>query len=222
MAARVAEVRARVAAACERAGRDTAEVTLIAASKWQPVEAMLAASEAGITDFGENYVQEAAAKVRELAARPGPADLPRFHLIGHLQSNKAQGAIDACDVVHSVDSVRLAAALERAAHGGKKPVFIQVNLAAEESKGGVLAADVPSLVARVRESPSLALLGLMTLPPAGPPEDARAWFRALKQLAVEHGLEGLSMGMTDDFEVAIEEGATHIRVGRAIFGERRS
>jgi pyridoxal phosphate enzyme (YggS family) len=218
---RIEAVRGRIARACGRAGRDASTVTLIAVSKTRPAEEVAAAWGAGLRDFGENYVQEGARKFGEAAALiggPHPAPFIR-HFIGHLQSNKVNMAVDAFDVIHSIDAPGL---LERAGHRATRrlPVFVQVNLAGEASKGGAAPGDVPALVDRARQSANVEILGLMTIPPPGAAEDARTWFRQLAALARTHGLHHLSMGMTDDFEVAIEEGATHIRVGRAIFGER--
>ncbi len=222
IAASIAAVRARIARACERSGRPLESVTLIAVSKSQPVASIREAIAAGITDFGENYLQEARAKSEELARARAPASpAPRLHFIGHLQTNKAHSAVDVCAAVHSVDSARLALALDRAAQGRRLPVFLQLNLSGEPGKSGVAPVDLGGLLRTAQALPALMVLGLMTVPPAADdPERARPWFRALKALAHEHGLEGLSMGMTNDFEVAIEEGATHLRVGRSIFGER--
>ena len=214
-------VQARIAAAARRAGRNPASIRLVLASKTQPGEAIRAASRAGARDFGENYVQEAIAKRAELA------DLTeiRWHLIGHLQTNKAKAAASAFALIHSVDSVRLAEALGRAQPSPRVRALIEVNLAAEASKSGVPPDGVAALVDAVRGK--IEIEGLMTVPPpAAGAETTRPYFVRLREmrdrLAVQSGLalSELSMGMTDDFEIAIEEGATIVRIGRAVFGER--
>jgi pyridoxal phosphate enzyme (YggS family) len=221
--ARLAELRERVALAARRAGRDPAAVTVVLASKTQPPEAIRAAYAAGAREFGENYVQEAAAKQDALADL---GDL-RWHLIGHLQTNKARDAANRFALIQSLDSARLAAALGRVRPAPRVPVLIEVNAAGEVSKTGVEAAGLERLIEAARAA--VDILGLMTIPPAAPdPERARRYFAALREmrdrLAAATGLtlSELSMGMTGDFEVAIEEGATIVRVGRAIFGERAS
>ena len=213
----LAAVRERIGSACDRCGRDPREVTLIGVTKTRPAKDVVDAVAAGLTDFGENYVQEGRPKFEEARLRTA-APFGR-HFIGHLQRNKVNDAVDAFDVIHSIDSLRL---LEAVGHRAMRnvSVFIQVNLAGEASKSGAALADVSALVDRARSMEPVTLLGLMTVPPPGPAEAARPWFRQLRELARSHGLSHLSMGMTDDFDVAIEEGATHIRVGRAIFGER--
>lgn len=222
IAARVEGVRARIAAAAARAGRDPAAVTLIAVSKTQPAGALVEALAAGVTDFGENYVQEGAAKAAALAASRQPGEpVPTLHLIGHLQRNKARAALGAFAILHTVDSPRLLAALAAAAPPRPVPIMLQVNVAADAGKSGVTVAELPALIREAAACPAVQVLGLMTVPPADPdPEAARPHFAALRRLAAEHGLGALSMGMSHDFEVAIEEGATYVRVGRAIFGER--
>lgn len=218
IASRIAAVRGRIESACARAGRDPASVTLIAVSKTQPAAAIAAAWTAGVHDFGENYVQEGSEKVRQVRALIGPA--PRFHFIGHLQRNKAREAAEAFAILHSVDSERLLAALS-ASRETSLQVMLQVNIAREQSKSGADPADLPGLAAAARSAEGIELLGLMAVPPESvAAEDSRPFFRQLRELARDNGLDGLSMGMTGDFEVAIEEGATHVRVGRAIFGER--
>jgi hypothetical protein len=221
--ARLAELRERVALAARRAGRDPAAVTVVLASKTQPPEAIRAAYAAGAREFGENYVQEAAAKQDALADL---GDL-RWHLIGHLQTNKARDAANRFALIQSLDSARLAAALGRVRPAPRVPVLIEVNAAGEVSKTGVEAAGLERLIEAARAA--VEILGLMTIPPPAPdPERARRHFAALREmrdrLAAASGLalSELSMGMTGDFEVAIEEGATIVRVGRAIFGERAS
>ena len=210
-------VRERIARSCERVGRDPASVTLVAVSKGHPAATIAAAADAGVRHFGENRIQEALPKIEEAT---GAGVEATWHLVGHLQSNKAKAAASAFDVIHSVDSARLLARLDTAAPA-PRDVLLQVNVAAEPQKQGIAPDEVEALVQAARAAGSLRLRGLMTIAPiAADPEEVRPVFRALKLLAERHGLPALSMGMTDDFEVAIEEGATLVRVGRAIFGER--
>lgn len=217
VAANVAAVRRRIAEAAARCGRTAAEVRLIAVAKMQSATLVRDAVAAGVCDIGESYVQEAMAKHAVLHAQA-----IRWHLIGHLQRNKAARAVQVFDVVHTVDSPALAAALARHATARTRPlpVLIEVNVAGESSKSGIAPAALPAVLDAVHGEPSLALEGLMTIPPADEPEEARRVFRALRQLRDAAGLRELSMGMSDDFEIAIEEGATMVRVGRAIFGAR--
>jgi pyridoxal phosphate enzyme (YggS family) len=210
-------LRARIAAAAERAGRDPAAVRLIgasSASKGVTTEAVLEALEAGLTDFGENYAQEVADRVAELGPTAARAT---WHFIGHLQRNKATAVLDTCSIIHSVDSLRLAQTLSlRAEHPFR--LLLEVNVAGEASKYGFFPADVSDVVATISHLPNVELAGLMTMAPqVDDPEDTRPVFQELRRLAQANGLPELSMGMTDDFEVAIEEGATMIRLGRAIF-----
>ena len=210
-------VRERIARSCERVGRDPASVTLVAVSKGHPAATIAAAADAGVRHFGENRIQEALPKIEEAT---GAGVEATWHLVGHLQSNKAKAAASAFDVIHSVDSARLLTRLDTAAPA-PRDVLLQVNVAAEPQKQGIAPDEVEALVQAARAAGSLRLRGLMTIAPiAADPEEVRPVFRALKLLAERHGLPALSMGMTDDFEVAIEEGATLVRVGRAIFGER--
>jgi pyridoxal phosphate enzyme (YggS family) len=225
IAARLTAVRERIARAANRVKRDPAAVRLVLASKTQPPEAIRAAYAAGAREFGENYVQEAATKQDALVDLQDLEDL-RWHLIGHLQTNKARDAANRFALIHSLDSARLGLALGRARPAPRVRVLIEVNAASEASKSGVAAADVERLIEETRAT--VEILGLMTIPPpASDPERSRSHFVALRatrdRLAAATGLalSELSMGMTDDFEVAIEEGATIVRVGRAIFGERR-
>ncbi|MEZ5319988.1 MAG: YggS family pyridoxal phosphate-dependent enzyme [Vicinamibacterales bacterium] len=222
-------VRRRLDAAARRARRDPASVTLVAVSKTFPADRVREAVEAGQRVFGENKVQEGADKARTLAA-DGHDDL-RWHLIGHLQSNKAKKAAEAFSCVETVDSVALAGRLgaAAAAAGRRIQVFVQADLAGEATKSGAPEADVPAVARAVLDQPALDLRGLMILPPfPDDPEDSRPWFRRLRELRdrlVANGLPAdhladLSMGMSHDFEVAIEEGATLVRVGTAIFGRR--
>lgn len=222
--ARLGRVRARVAAAAARAGRGVDEVTLVAVSKRKPTEAIVDALAAGCTDFGENYVQELQAKAAELATQ---ANL-RWHFVGHLQRNKARHvlAIPALAMIHGVDSAALVAELERRAAAASRTVeaLVQVNVAGEASKRGCPPDGLEALLDSAADCEHLVIVGLMTMPPIGPPEQGRPHFQALRALRDAHGgstrLPELSMGMSHDFEVAIEEGATLIRVGTAIFGER--
>ncbi len=217
VAAGAGRVRERIDRACERAGRDPASVTLIAISKGQPAGAVRAGYEAGLRHFGENRVQEALPKIAEAS---GAGVEATWRLVGHLQSNKARAAASAFDAIDSVDSAKLLARLDAAAPT-PRDVLLQVNVAAEPQKQGVAPDEAGALIEAARACGNLRLRGLMTIAPiATDPEDARPVFRALRLLAERHGLPELSMGMTDDFEVAIEEGATLVRVGRAIFGER--
>ena len=216
---RIAGVRERIAAACARAGRDPGDVTLIGVTKTHDASAVAAAHAAGLRDFGENRVQEAAPKIE--AVRAAGIDAT-WHLIGHLQTNKIRAALGLFDILHGVDSGRLGEAISASA---TRPVRVlaQVNVAGETSKHGVSAEDAPPLVERLRELPNIDVIGLMTVgPQADNPEEVRPVFRSLRALRDRLGLRELSMGMTDDFEVAVEEGATMVRVGRAIFGERGS
>lgn len=222
IAERAAAVRERIARACARAGRDPASVRLIAVSKTFGPEAVAEALVAGIREFGENRVQEALAKipaVAELAAQRGlPA--PTWHLVGHLQTNKARAAAGAFAILHGIDSTRLLQALDRAAAASTR-VLLEVNVAGEPTKFGFAPEDVAGAVALAQTLPHIEVAGLMTVAPrAEDPEAVRPVFRGLAELARQLGLPELSMGMTEDFEVAIEEGATMVRIGRAIFGER--
>jgi pyridoxal phosphate enzyme (YggS family) len=225
VAARVADVRARVERAARRAGRDPSAVTLVAASKQQPAERLRAAFAAGVRIFGESRVQEAMAKMREL-----PAEI-EWHFLGPLQTNKVRQAAAAFAVIHSVDRLRLAQALdaEGARTGREVTCFLEVNLGGESTKHGWSENELILALPALRSLERLRPLGLMAIPPPAPEiESSRAWFRALARLrdhiASMPGWSGfpgmLSMGMSDDFEVAIEEGATHVRVGSALFGGR--
>lgn len=213
---RLAAVRARITLACERSGRQPDEVTLIAVSKTFPAEAVEAAWQAGLRDFGENRVQEGAAKAAALEA----LDIrPAWHLIGHLQRNKVKEAIQRFAILHAVDSERLLETIEGLASAPVR-VLIEVNVAGEETKFGVSPAEAPRLVAFARSLRNVRVEGLMTVAPPRSEAEVRPVFRELRELAGGLGLRTLSMGMTGDFEAAIEEGSTHVRIGRAIFGER--
>lgn len=205
----------RIAAAEARSGRATGSVTLVAVSKRKPPEAIVAAYEAGLRDFGENYVQEFEAKKNSLPSLPEA----RFHLIGRLQSNKAKRAANVFHTIQTVDSVKLANRLDR--FGNPLEVFLEVKLSEEESKSGMDEANLEAVLQAVTNASNLKLAGLMTMPPwHEDPELSRPYFQRLRRLAESVGVEGLSMGMSRDLEVAIEEGATQVRVGTAIFGER--
>jgi PLP dependent protein len=209
-------VERRIAAACDRAGRRREEVALVAVTKTFPAAAVQAVIDAGATDVGENRVQEARDK------HPETRGTARWHLIGHLQSNKVKDAVRLFDVIQTVDSVALAARIGRAAEAAGKlqDILIEVNLGGEDQKAGIGAGAVQTLASEIATFPAVRLLGLMAIPPHGDPEATRPYFRQLRELRDRTELKELSMGMTDDFEVAIEEGATIIRVGRAIFGSR--
>lgn len=212
----VAAVEARIAAACERSGRARAEVTLVGVSKTFPAEMVDEAIAAGIAEVGENRVQEARDK------KPLVRGSARWHLIGHLQSNKSKDAVRLFDVIETVDSLDLAEKLARAAAaaGKRQEVMLQVNIGDEPQKSGIACADVDAVARQVRALDALHLTGLMAIPPVGTGEESRRHFRALRAMRDALGLEHLSMGMSEDYEVAIEEGSTHVRVGRAIFGSR--
>ena len=218
-------VEERICSACKRAGRDRSEVRLICVTKTKPVEMLQEAYDAGQRDFGENKVQEICRKKPDL-----PTDI-RWHMIGHLQRNKVRQLIGQTAMIHSVDSLRLAETIsaEAVKAGIRIPVLIEVNMAGEESKFGLAKEDVEELVRAAAALEGIQISGLMTIAPyTEDPETNRPYFAGLRELAVDIGqkcidnvsMSVLSMGMTGDFEVAIEEGATHIRVGTGIFGER--
>ena len=213
---RLAAVHARIAAATARAGRAPGSVRLLAVSKRHPPEAIRAAHAAGQRDFGENYAQELRDKAKLLADLP---DL-RWHLIGPLQANKAKYVAAAASWFHALDDAGAAAELHRRLGDRALDCLVNVNVAGEDTKHGVAPEALAGLLAAARGWPRLRIVGLMTLPPWGDPEAARPHFRALRTLADRHGLAERSMGTTDDFEVAIEEGATWVRVGTSIFGPR--
>jgi hypothetical protein len=219
LAARLAAVRQRIDAAARAAGRDPAGVSLVAVSKGQPPEAIRAAYAAGQRVFGENYAQELVRKAAALADLPDLA----WHFIGRLQRNKARDVAPRVTMVEAVDREDLARELDRraAAAGRTLDVLVEVNVGGEASKGGAEPGEVGALVAAIRGMKHLALRGLMTIPPeVDAPEAARPFFARLRALAAPHGLAELSMGMSHDFEAAIGEGATMVRVGTAIFGAR--
>jgi len=218
IAENVASIRKRIEAAARRSRRDAGSVKLIAVTENFPAATVRAAYGCGLRDFGENRVQEAEAKFGELAdLRP---DLT-LHLIGHLQTNKVKDALKLFDIIHSVDSVKLVQEISNRA-AGKVPVLIEVNVAGEESKFGLSEEQLRNTITATGGMPNIEIRGLMTVAPyVEDAEEVRPVFAELKRLNDSFGFTELSMGMTDDFEVAIEEGATMIRVGRAIFGERR-
>ncbi len=215
-AALLANVRQRIAHAAAIAGRDPAEVTLVAIAKTHPAEAIVPLIEAGQRVFGENRVQEAQAKWPALKARWPDIEL---HLVGQLQSNKAEDAVALFDCIHSLDRHSLVAALAKAMERADRrvPCFIQVNIGTEEQKGGCAIADLPALLAQARRA-ELPVAGLMCVPPLE--IEPAPFFALLAKLADDHGLAQLSMGMSGDYETAIMLGATHVRIGSALFGER--
>jgi pyridoxal phosphate enzyme (YggS family) len=215
---RLACVRARIAEACQACGRDERSVRLVAVSKYHSVSAIREAYHAGQRHFGENYAQELVTKAEGLRDL---SDL-RLHFIGGLQSNKAKLLALRCHVVETLAGLSAARALsERAASAGRQiEVMLQVNVAGEAQKSGVAPSALRDLVTQVRALPALHLSGLMTIPPADDPERARSSYERLARLAREHDLTGLSMGMSDDLELAIAAGSTNVRVGTAIFGPR--
>lgn len=223
IAERVEAVRERIHRACERAGREASEVTLVAVAKGHPPEAVRAAFEAGVRIVGENRVQEAAEKIPQC-----PAGIT-WHMVGHLQRNKVRKAVPLFEMIHSVDSIRLLQALEQECDrlGKIMPVLIEVNVAGESSKFGIEPGKLQEMLEEASGCSHLEVRGLMTMPPWSPDaEKVRPHFARLRQLLEQargewgYGLSELSMGMSSDFEVAIEEGATMVRIGTAIFGRR--
>jgi pyridoxal phosphate enzyme (YggS family) len=216
VASRWKAVLERVRTAESRAGRPAGSVEVVAVSKLQPQDAIRAAHAAGARAFGENYAQELRDKADALSDLAGL----RWHAIGPLQTNKARYVARSAHVFHALDRLEVARELSRRRTGAPLAVYVEVNVGGEATKTGVEPAALRALLEAVRSLPGLELVGLMTMPPLAPPEEVRPLFRALAALAREHGLAGLSMGSTHDFETAIEEGATVVRVGTAIFGER--
>jgi pyridoxal phosphate enzyme (YggS family) len=225
IASALSEVRARIAAAARAAGREPSSVRLVAVSKTHPAEAVRQAYAEGQRDFGENYVQELLQKAEELRDLP---DL-RWHLIGHLQRNKARHVVSLVSLLHTVDSADLALELSKRFEGGvtgrRLPVLVEVSIAGEAQKHGVAPTDLPALLSAIEALPALELRGLMCVPPlTADPVDARPFFQELLRLRDQHGgaqrLPELSMGMTHDMEEAVQAGATLVRVGTAIFGAR--
>jgi len=216
VAGNVARVRERIARAARRVGRAPEEVLLVGISKLVDVERIRRALAAGLPALGENRVQEAREKIGALG-RPVP-----WHMVGHLQTNKARDAVLLFDLIHSVDRLELARELDRRAAGRAAEILVQVNLAGEATKGGFAPDELKSALEALAGLSRLRVRGLMAIPPpVEHGEQARGWFRRLRELRDGAGLEHLSMGMSDDFEVAVEEGATIVRVGTAIFGPRQ-
>lgn len=225
---RLEGIRRRIATAAQQCGRDPGEVKLVAISKTHPPEMLKAGIELGLHDLGENRVQEADEKIQVLGRSSA-----RWHLVGHLQANKARRAVALFDYIHSLDSVDLARRLERVCEEDDRqdlPALIQIKLGGEETKTGVDPSELPELLTAIKECRRLRLVGLMTLPPYFEnPDCARPFFKTLRELRDELREQGefgdlpgeLSMGMTHDFEIAIQEGATMVRIGTAIFGERQ-
>lgn len=225
----VERVRERIARACERAGRASSDVTLIAVTKTQSAERVLEAVKSGVQDFGENYIQEAREKIPSVLEQTQVFNLPpvTFHCIGHLQSNKAKYSVSLFSLIHSVDNFGLLQeiAKQSAKLDKEQSVLLEVNLTGSEIRAGVSPDNVFTLVEQAVRTPNVRLCGLMGMAPYGDnPEDARTYFRTLKSLYDRLPTEDrrvLSMGMSGDFEVAIEEGATHVRIGTALFGTRQ-
>lgn len=225
IAANIARVRETIAETARRAGRKPEEITLVAVSKTMPLALVQIAYNEGITDFGENRVQDALPKIADFHP-PGM----RWHMIGHVQTNKGRRVAETFDAVQSVDSLHLAQALNRYAGGRDRPlpILLQVNVSGEASKEGIAPRETPMVARQIAALPALEIQGLMTIAPlAHDPEEARPTFRGLRLLHEQLRQElpeiawlHLSMGMTDDYAIAIEEGATIVRIGRAIFGER--
>ncbi len=232
VATRLAGIEERIEAACRRSGRDRSDVTLVAVTKTFPASVVAEGIEAGLRTLGENRVQEAAGKMAELDQLRRTHGV-HWHLIGHLQSNKVRRAVELFDAIHSIDSLRLAERVEAvcAEKGRSMPIFIEVNLGGEASKAGAGPAEIITLCGEVARLPHLELLGLMTVPPfLDDPEEVRPYFRQLRHLLTQvrecgevgESCRHLSMGMSHDFETAIEEGATFVRIGTALFGTRDS
>jgi pyridoxal phosphate enzyme (YggS family) len=216
LARNLAAVRERIVRAADRARRDPSQILLLAVTKVFPVDAIRAAYDLGLREFGENYVQEFEGKAPLVSDLAGS----RFHLIGHLQSNKSVRAAELFQTIQTVDSAKLARRLD--AVGRPLDVMIEVKLGDEEAKSGVDPAGLSELLLAIRACPNLQLRGFMTMPPwSDDPEAPRPVFRRLRELAQEHGVDGLSMGMSNDLETAIEEGSTCVRVGTALFGRRQ-
>jgi hypothetical protein len=216
LAERLAAVRQRIRRAAECARRDPDQILLLAVTKVFPASFIREAYALGLREFGENYVQEFEGKAPEARMLPGA----RFHLIGHLQSNKSGKAAELFEVIQTVDTPKLARRLQDA--GRSLDVMLEVKLSEEQAKSGAAPEELSGLIAAVRACPNLRLLGLMTMPPwSEDAEASRPYFRRLRELARQHGLTQLSMGMSGDLEVAIEEGSTCVRVGTALFGKRK-
>jgi hypothetical protein len=226
IAANIDEIKYRIAGAAARAGRDPAQIKLMAVTKTVAPERVKEAIDAGITLFGENYVQEAKEKIAALGKNV------QWHMIGHLQTNKSKYVVHLFNCVQSVDRMELAHELDKRARlaGYAIDVLIEVNVSGEQTKSGIVSSETINLVEKISALENISVRGLMTMPPfSDNPEDSRPYFRALKEISRQISqariprvmMDELSMGMTDDFEVAIEEGATIVRIGRAIFGQRK-
>lgn len=217
----IARIREEIAAVCGKIGRDPKEIRVIAVSKGRAIEEIEEVLACGITDIGENKVQEAKRKLKDLSVKVSKREGVKAHMVGHLQSNKAKGAVELFDLIHSVDSFELVEAIDKqAAKLGKiQDILIEVNASGEKSKFGIRPDDLILLAGRIRELKHIRVKGLMTMAPAADnPEEIRPYFRKLRELRDREHLAELSMGMSDDYKVAIEEGATIVRLGRAIFG----
>jgi PLP dependent protein len=213
---RLDAVRVRIARAAERVRHDPASILLLAVTKIFPASVIQDAYDLGLREFGENYVQEFEEKAPAVRSLSGA----RFHLIGHLQSNKSKKAAELFDTIQTVDAPKLARRLNES--GRALDVMLEVKLSSEDAKSGAAPEELPELIAAVRACPNLHLLGLMTMPPwSDDAEAARPFFRRLRELGERHGLTQLSMGMSHDIEAAIEEGSTCVRVGTALFGKRK-
>ena len=211
-------IKTRIENAANISDRDSSSITIVGAVKTVPVETLNTAFTLGINHFGENYLQEAERKKQELTQLGAN---PTWHMIGHLQSNKVKDAVALFDVIETVDSVHLAEAIARRSVKRPMPIMLEVNVAQESSKSGFALQEVADVYKRLKKLPELSIIGLMTIAPeVSNPEEVRPVFRSLRQLRDELGLRELSMGMTNDFEVAIQEGATSVRIGRALFGSR--
>lgn len=218
VAANLAKLQQRIAEACERSDRDAAEIKIVAVAKNFPSQSVRIACQCGINNFGENRIQEALSKYAELEDIRHQFSL---HFIGHLQTNKMKNALELFDIIQSVDSTRLAQSLNERA---TRPlnVLLQVNVVGESTKYGIPYEEMDNTLKNITRLPNIEINGFMAIAPqVNDPEDARPVFRKMKNLKETYGFRELSMGMTDDFEVAIEEGSTMVRIGRAIFGERR-
>jgi pyridoxal phosphate enzyme (YggS family) len=213
---RIAEVKQRIARAADRVHRDPSQIMLLAVTKIFPAQVIRDAYALGLREFGENYVQEFEGKLPEVRDLAGA----RFHLIGHLQSNKSGRAAEMFDCIQTVDSAKLARRLNEA--GKALDILLEVKLSPEQAKAGAAPEELAGLIASASECGNLRLLGLMTMPPwSDDQEQSRPYFRRLRELAAQHGMQHLSMGMSHDLEAAIEEGATMVRVGTALFGKRQ-
>lgn len=224
----IIKVKERISSACLKVGRDSGSITIVAVSKTRPPQEIKEAIEAGITDIGENRVQEALSKYDELSAIRYPLNAIKLHMVGHLQTNKAKEAVKLFDLIHSVDSLHLAQEIDKQAHKIDKvqDILVEIKTSPEATKSGLKLEDAPGVISEITGLKNVNIKGLMTIAPiVDDPEKARPYFKALRELkdkinklsAMNHELTTLSMGMTDDYEAAIEEGSTMVRIGRAIF-----